>query len=273
MDEQVGAHAAHLGGGAARSRAPTRSARAPVQGASMPVIAGVMGPKAIARAAHWADGVDGAWTMDGDLDAHDAVVRPDPRVVGRRRPHRGAPPLVEHLVRARRRRRSAPARVRVRLHEGHGRRCRRLGGGRGHVLHARRVAPRGRPRARGGRRRVLPRARPPRIPTSWLARATRSASDRGGRRRPARGGRAPRSASTTTATRPSATGWTRCGRRPPRRPTSTRSGCSRSRPRCGATSRTGCACTSGTAPIPRWPPPRSRRRSSSWACPAAAPPR
>ncbi len=34
----------------------------------MPVIAGVMGPKAIARAACWADGVDGAWTMDGDLD-------------------------------------------------------------------------------------------------------------------------------------------------------------------------------------------------------------
>ena len=40
----------------------------PVQGASMPVIAGVMGPKAIARAAHWADGVDGAWTMDGGLE-------------------------------------------------------------------------------------------------------------------------------------------------------------------------------------------------------------
>ena len=34
----------------------------------LPVIAGVMGPKAIARAARWADGVDGAWTMDGDLD-------------------------------------------------------------------------------------------------------------------------------------------------------------------------------------------------------------
>lgn len=40
----------------------------PIQGASIPVIAGVMGPKAIARAAYWADGVDGAWTMDGDLD-------------------------------------------------------------------------------------------------------------------------------------------------------------------------------------------------------------
>lgn len=35
----------------------------------VPIIAGVMGPKAIARAAHWADGVDGAWTMDGDRDA------------------------------------------------------------------------------------------------------------------------------------------------------------------------------------------------------------
>ena len=35
----------------------------------LPVIAGVMGPKAIARAARWADGVDGAWTMDGDRDA------------------------------------------------------------------------------------------------------------------------------------------------------------------------------------------------------------
>jgi alkanesulfonate monooxygenase SsuD/methylene tetrahydromethanopterin reductase-like flavin-dependent oxidoreductase (luciferase family) len=39
----------------------------PVQ-TEIPVIAGVMGPKAIARAASWADGVDGAWTMDGDLD-------------------------------------------------------------------------------------------------------------------------------------------------------------------------------------------------------------
>ena len=35
----------------------------------VPIIAGVMGPKAIARAAHWADGVDGAWTMDGDREA------------------------------------------------------------------------------------------------------------------------------------------------------------------------------------------------------------
>jgi alkanesulfonate monooxygenase SsuD/methylene tetrahydromethanopterin reductase-like flavin-dependent oxidoreductase (luciferase family) len=41
----------------------------PVQAGGPPLIAGVMGPKAIARAAQWADGVDGAFTMDGDLDA------------------------------------------------------------------------------------------------------------------------------------------------------------------------------------------------------------
>jgi alkanesulfonate monooxygenase SsuD/methylene tetrahydromethanopterin reductase-like flavin-dependent oxidoreductase (luciferase family) len=35
----------------------------------VPMIAGAMGPKSIARAARWADGVDGAWTMDGDRDA------------------------------------------------------------------------------------------------------------------------------------------------------------------------------------------------------------
>ena len=40
----------------------------PVQPGGPPVVAGVMGPKATARAAHWADGVDGAWTMDGDLE-------------------------------------------------------------------------------------------------------------------------------------------------------------------------------------------------------------
>ena len=39
----------------------------------LPIIAGVMGPKAIARAARWADGVDGAWTMDGDRDAMTAA--------------------------------------------------------------------------------------------------------------------------------------------------------------------------------------------------------
>ena len=39
----------------------------PLQAGGPPIVAGVMGPKAIRRAAHWADGVDGAWTMDGDL--------------------------------------------------------------------------------------------------------------------------------------------------------------------------------------------------------------
>jgi alkanesulfonate monooxygenase SsuD/methylene tetrahydromethanopterin reductase-like flavin-dependent oxidoreductase (luciferase family) len=38
----------------------------PVQAGGPPVVAGVMGPKAIARAARWADGVNGAWTVDGD---------------------------------------------------------------------------------------------------------------------------------------------------------------------------------------------------------------
>jgi alkanesulfonate monooxygenase SsuD/methylene tetrahydromethanopterin reductase-like flavin-dependent oxidoreductase (luciferase family) len=38
----------------------------PVQPAGPPLIAGALGPKAIGRAARWADGVDGAWTLDGD---------------------------------------------------------------------------------------------------------------------------------------------------------------------------------------------------------------
>jgi len=38
----------------------------PVQAGGPPLIAGALGPKAIGRAARWADGVDGAWTLDGD---------------------------------------------------------------------------------------------------------------------------------------------------------------------------------------------------------------
>jgi alkanesulfonate monooxygenase SsuD/methylene tetrahydromethanopterin reductase-like flavin-dependent oxidoreductase (luciferase family) len=38
----------------------------PVQAGGPRLIAGSMGPKSIARAARWADGVDGAWTLDGD---------------------------------------------------------------------------------------------------------------------------------------------------------------------------------------------------------------
>lgn len=41
----------------------------PVQPGGPPLVAGALGPKAIARAARWADGVDGAWTLDGDEDA------------------------------------------------------------------------------------------------------------------------------------------------------------------------------------------------------------
>ena len=158
MDEQVAAHAAHLGGRAAvRRRRPGRAAAG--AGRGPPVIAGVMGPKAIARAAHWADGVDGAWTMDGDRDAMAAAFDADPRRVGRRRPHRRAAPLVEHLVRARRRRRGAPARVRVRLHEDLRRGRRGVGGERGGLLHPRRAAARASTTPRdAGRRRVLPRA-------------------------------------------------------------------------------------------------------------------
>ena len=37
----------------------------PVQVGGPPLIAGALGPKAIARAAAWAHGVDGAWTLDG----------------------------------------------------------------------------------------------------------------------------------------------------------------------------------------------------------------
>ena len=87
----------------------------PVQPGGPPIIAGVMGPKAIARAAHWADGVDGAWTMDGSLEHMQRVVRPHPRRVARRRARRAAAAVLEHLVRARARRRGAAARLRVRL--------------------------------------------------------------------------------------------------------------------------------------------------------------
>lgn len=40
----------------------------PVQAGGPPIIAGSLGPKSIARAARWADGVDGAWTLDGGYE-------------------------------------------------------------------------------------------------------------------------------------------------------------------------------------------------------------
>ena len=54
----------------------------PVQPGGPPLVAGVLGPKGIARAARWAVGVDGAWTLDGDRDAMAAVFDADPRRVG-----------------------------------------------------------------------------------------------------------------------------------------------------------------------------------------------
>lgn len=41
----------------------------PAQAGGPPLIAGSMGPKSVARAARWAAGVDGAWTLDGDESA------------------------------------------------------------------------------------------------------------------------------------------------------------------------------------------------------------
>jgi alkanesulfonate monooxygenase SsuD/methylene tetrahydromethanopterin reductase-like flavin-dependent oxidoreductase (luciferase family) len=40
----------------------------PVQAGGPPIVAGSMGPKSLARCAKWADGVDGAWTLDGALE-------------------------------------------------------------------------------------------------------------------------------------------------------------------------------------------------------------
>jgi alkanesulfonate monooxygenase SsuD/methylene tetrahydromethanopterin reductase-like flavin-dependent oxidoreductase (luciferase family) len=40
----------------------------PIQAGGPPLIAGSLGPKSIARAARWASGVDGAWTLDGNED-------------------------------------------------------------------------------------------------------------------------------------------------------------------------------------------------------------
>jgi alkanesulfonate monooxygenase SsuD/methylene tetrahydromethanopterin reductase-like flavin-dependent oxidoreductase (luciferase family) len=41
----------------------------PVQPGGPPFVAGALGPKSIARAARWARGVDGAWTLDGERAA------------------------------------------------------------------------------------------------------------------------------------------------------------------------------------------------------------
>ena len=133
----------------------------PVQPGGPPIIAGVMGPKAIARAAHWADGVDGAWTMDGSLEHMQrsfAHIREAWRAAGRAEPPQlsssiwyALGPGAEERLRA----------LRVRLPQDL-RRGGRHGVGRSRqLLHRRRVAPRSGERARGRRRRVLPRAHDP----------------------------------------------------------------------------------------------------------------
>lgn len=63
----------------------------PVQAGGPPLIAGALGPKAIARAAVWAHGVDGAWTLDGATkpvrDAFDTIEQAWTAVGRHERPH------------------------------------------------------------------------------------------------------------------------------------------------------------------------------------------
>lgn len=61
----------------------------PVQPGGPPLVAGALGPKAIGRAARWAAGVDGAWTLDGDpatVRTAFAVVEAAWRAAGREDP-------------------------------------------------------------------------------------------------------------------------------------------------------------------------------------------
>ena len=88
-----------------------------------------MGPKAIARAAHWADGVDGAWTMDGDRDAM-ATAFTQIRGAWEEAGRTEAPHLSSSIWYAIGDDAEARLRdVRAHLHEDHGRRRGRLGGG------------------------------------------------------------------------------------------------------------------------------------------------
>ena len=278
MDEQVATHAADLGTASRRSRAPIRSGRRPVQDPavrrSSPASWGRRRSRA-RRAGPTASTARGPWTA--------TATRWRPR--SRRSATRGrtpGAPSAPHLSSSiwyalGDGRRGAPAHVRVQLHEDHRRGRRRLGGGvDGHVLHARRAATSGRQRTRRRRRRVLPRAHHRPTPTSSRARATRSglAERRMRRRRAARRASPPRSGWTTTATRRSATGSSRCGRRGCTRPDLTEIGMlafegqmpdEPGQPPAGH--------STGTAPTPSSRRRRWRRRSSSWACPAAARPR
>jgi alkanesulfonate monooxygenase SsuD/methylene tetrahydromethanopterin reductase-like flavin-dependent oxidoreductase (luciferase family) len=61
----------------------------PVQPGGPPLVAGAFGPKGIARAARWAVGVNGAWTLDGNRDAMAAafdLIRGAWRDAGREEP-------------------------------------------------------------------------------------------------------------------------------------------------------------------------------------------
>jgi alkanesulfonate monooxygenase SsuD/methylene tetrahydromethanopterin reductase-like flavin-dependent oxidoreductase (luciferase family) len=65
MDEQV-ATMRRIWSGAPPFEGADPVGPPPVQAGGPPFIAGSLGPKSMARAARWADGVDGAWTLDGD---------------------------------------------------------------------------------------------------------------------------------------------------------------------------------------------------------------
>ena len=80
----------------------------PVQPGGPPLVAGVMGPKALARAAQWAVGVDDGSTVTARQPGRvRRQHRADPRRLEGRRTRRSAAHLGQPLVRARRRRRSS----------------------------------------------------------------------------------------------------------------------------------------------------------------------
>ena len=77
---------------------------APVQGADLPILAGAMGPKAMARAARWADGVSG-FSISGTVDEMAANFRLAEQAWADAGRTDRPPPGQRLLLRARRRRR------------------------------------------------------------------------------------------------------------------------------------------------------------------------
>ena len=149
----------------------------PVQPGGPPAGRGFDGAQGDRGAARWAIGVDGAFTLDGDLGAVHGGVRHDPHRVDRRRPHGRAPLLDEHLVRG-----SVPVRrsgsaLLVRLHEALRRGRRQVGRRERCVPHARGAAARARQRAAKPAPTSSSSSRRPSTPTSSTARATRSGSE------------------------------------------------------------------------------------------------